>query len=440
MIFMKGELRMIKKLSLFLLTLCFVAGCSNDAEQSEETVVYPFQEVTQLIGFEVTTKNNDQYRIESNGEEWVSEDVDQLDPSAISTFLDKVVSLQAKVADAADVVVKEKTLLQLALYPSEDEKLELSLYHDSEGNFYGKMTGATDWLYFPNLPMELEEFSNSYLQAAIDLKVGVLEAIQFEDPSQSFELNQESDFSKVESAPFISGWFLHGIYETPFSVEYQTMDVILERLENFRGEETEEAIPSETETFFTLTLTGSDGQETLVFGEPDEESVLVHLEEANKSYRIPLLLARTFQLTAFDITDNFISIIPLDSLRQVELKTAENALLIEANHEVTTNDEDEVGVSSTFFLNGDQLDETAFRKNYQYLAALKYVNPYDGSELISEEASLSITYHFQSEGETLVHTIHFYDLNEEEYLVEKNGIREFTAKKEQVQEMLTVFK
>src|SRR5699024_7424975 len=111
---------------------------------------------------------------------------------------------------------------------------------------------------------------------------------------------------------------------------------------------------------------------------PDEESVLVHLEEANKSYRIPLLLARTFQLTAFDITDNFISIIPLDSLRQVELKTAENTLLIEANHEVTTNDEDEVGVSSTFFLNGDQLDETAFRKNYQYLAALKYVNPYDG--------------------------------------------------------------
>lgn len=436
---MKGELMMIKKLSLFLLTLGLVAGCSKDAESSEEKVVQPFQAITQLSAFEITTKDNDYYRVESNGDEWVSDDIDQLDQMAISNFLEKVVSLKATIVDEADIVVKEKTLLQLDLYPSEDEKVEMSLYHDAEGNYYGKMSGTTDWLLFSKLPMELEEFSKVYLQDAIDLKVGMLETIQFEDPSQSFELNQTSDFSKVEAAPFISGWFLHDVYDTPFSIEYQTMDAILERLENFRGEATEEAIPSEAETFFTLRLNGSDGQETLVFGEPDEDSVLVHLEEANESYRIPLLFAGTFQLTPFDITDNFISIIPLDSLRQVKLKTTDKTLLIEAEHEVTTNDEDEVSISSDFFLNGDQLDEAAFRKNYQYLAALKYLNPYDGSEPIKDEASLTITYQFQSEGEVLLHTIDFYDLNEEEYLVEKNGIREFTAKKEQLYEMLEVF-
>lgn len=47
-------------------------------------------------------------------------------------------------------------------------------------------------------------------------------------------MSKQTDYSSVEKAPFISGWFLHDYYSHDYSVEYKKMDEILSTLTHLK--------------------------------------------------------------------------------------------------------------------------------------------------------------------------------------------------------------
>lgn len=195
--------------------------------------------------------------------------------------------------------------------------------------------------------------------------------------------------------------------------------------------------PTESE-LLSLSLVDDAQQEANLAFYPlsqSEDTLAMHWQEKDEWYVVPKGLVKELDLDPQALIDNFIALIPLDAVESVTLEGLQN---ITISHLVERTGEGESAQEQhEFSLDGHVVEETAFRKVYQYLAALTYQDLLDEHSEVAEEATLTITYQFLSEGESLKHVIHFYDLDDNRYAVEKNGVLEFTANKAEINEMLT---
>lgn len=448
---------MIKKIKLYslvglLLMIGIPAYLLTQGDQPQEvtastfeaSIVEPFKALETLEEF-IITDQNEEYVFTSDGKKLVNAELPMIANEAIWDFIGQVISLQALTLEKAPEYTSLEKMSAYTFIQDKNYAITLELYALANADSYiGVVTQRTGdkesetVLEFPNLPLALSDFSLLYLESPLDLELGSLTEITYQDTVNHFKLSQESDLSSVEQSPFISGWFLHDFYQTEFSVEYKQMENVLTTLRRLHTGSLLNFEPAEDE-LLTLNLVDNAQQSaSLVFYPQGEDTLAMHWQEKDQWYVVPQGLVNELHLEPQVLIDNFIALIPLDSVESVALEGLHNMTirhLVEKSEEGESSEEEH-----EFSLDGHVVEEAAFRKVYQYLAALTYQDLLVDTSEIAEEAVLRITYQFLSDGESITHVIEFYELDNDRYAVEKNGVREFTTNKAQIEEMLTKLK
>lgn len=410
------------------------------ASTFEASLVEPFAGLEALEEF-IITDQEENHVFSSDGEKLVNKELPMIEDEAIWDFIGQVVSLQALTLEKAPEHTSLEKMTAYTFVQDETFQITLELYALTDADSYiGVVTQKTgdkeseEVLEFTNLPLAVSDFSLLYLESPLDLKLGSLAEITYQDRLNTFSLSQESDLSQVEQSPFISGWFLHEAYQTEFSVEYQQMESLLTTLRRLHSRPLEDVEPTEAALLDLKLVDGDQQSAHLVFYPNDVDTVSMHWQDADQWFLLPQSLVDQLRLEPQVLIDNFIALIPLDAVESVSLEGLQNMTI---KHQV-----EQIGDGETaeelhqFTFDGHTVEETAFRKVYQYLAALTYQDLLEEAFEPTEEAVLTITYQFLSEGESLKQVIHFYDLDDDHYAVEKNGVLEFTASKAQIDEML----
>lgn len=372
---------------------------------------------------------------------WVSKDLADLDNTAIDELLTNLTALQGmpvKETTALKMLFEQPNTIFVLNDGTDSRKLEVVV----EGpDTWVRKADETTYYQVSKVADPIKVFDPAYLQKSIELSVSEPAEIQIDAEGHSIVLNNETSMNAVEASPFISGWFLHGVYQTEFSVEYYKMDELSAALMNVKGVEGEQTV-SENEASMVLALKGNNQEEMLFVGklDKDKKRYAVTIKSNQKNYKMPAAWVEQFVFEPLAVTDNFISILPLSSIQSIEIQEAEKKTLITAKHKLITDKDNETAIQSTFYIDGEVLPEEAFRKTYQYLASLAYTTLLKNNEKPGEEASaeVKIIYHYLNAGKVETNQIRFIPMADgQQYAVDKNGIMEFITTKEDVQKALT---
>ncbi len=412
----------------------------------EARMVQPFKELEALEEFRI--EHQDQtYNFTSDGENLKSDQLITVEQEPLWEFIGQVISLQALTLEEAPEHTALEKKATYTFVQGESSEIELVLYDLAKADSYiGVITTrlgdkeTEEVLEFPSLPVAVANFSPIYLEPVINFELGKLTEIGYQDELNKFHLSQESNFSQVEKSPYISGWFLHDVYQTEFSVEYKQMESLLTVIQQLhaRSLADDEMMQGQAATL-SLSLTDEiQASVTLDFYSAADNTMIMHWQEKGQWFAVPKELVAQLSLEPIRLIDNFIALIPLDAVQTIRI---EGLHTMEITHESqTSTEEDAAEVSHEFFLDGKVVEEVAFRKVYQHLAALSYQDLLKEEAELAADPALTITYHFLSEGDALTHAIKFYAIDDSSYAVEKNGIREFSVSQAGVDAMLAELK
>lgn len=362
--------------------------------------------------------NEEQLTISFNKEtnEWLAEEDSSIDSKQIWRLVTAVSQIEGEVLEPADLA--SEVNVTFTFIESDGQQHILSIYDDNQHIAYNEALVMVE-----ELPDLLRNFSWLDLSDQIEIPIGQIVEIRYEDDAESFTLNQESNFSEVEKAPFITAWFLHQDKETVFSIKYQSLEKIYQAVINIRGQLLSDYTKSKNVNVQSIVeLVGNEGVETLTF----YDDGVMHLTNADEYYQISPRLLNGFSMDAMDLIDNFIALIPLDAIESVEIKGQDIDFILDVEAVV-----DGENVEFSYFLNDNEIEEATMRRAYQYLASLAYTRPATNEEQeIKNDSSIQIKYLFRSDGETIEYIIDFIPLNDSEYLVSKNNIREYVISQE----------
>ncbi len=271
-----------------------------------------------------------------------------------------------------------------------------------------------------------------------------LQEMTIKEGDTDYRLTPETSLSRIEQTPFISGWYLADRYHQETSVEYRGMTQILNRLANFKGRTitpTAAQITALEESDTTITLVTSEKEWVLEVGALPESGSerLVKVVETSDYYMVPESEFSVLLAPPIEKIDRFIALIPLSSLKILTVTTADTREEIEATHQLS---EDGSTINSTFWLNGEELNEATFRKDYQKIAILSGESEWDESlePLASEQPELTMSYTFLGDNGLKTDTIQFMPLqNGKGFAVIKNDVADFTIGNEQLATLLKVF-
>lgn len=357
--------------------------------------------------------NEEQLTISFNKEtnEWLAEEDSSIDSKQIWRLVTAVSQIEGEVLEPADLA--SEVNVTFTFIESDGQQHILSIYDDNQHIAYNEALVMVE-----ELPDLLRNFSWLDLSDQIEIPIGQIVEIRYEDDAESFTLNQESNFSEVEKAPFITAWFLHQDKETVFSIKYQSLEKIYQAVINIRGQLLSDYTKSKNVNVQSIVeLVGNEGVETLTF----YDDGVMHLTNADEYYQISPRLLNGFSMDAMDLIDNFIALISLDAIESVEIKGQDIDFILDVEAVV-----DGENVEFSYFLNDNEIEEATMRRAYQYLASLAYTRPATNEEQeIKDASSIQIKYLFRSDGETIEQIIDFIPLNDSEYLVSKNNIREY---------------
>ncbi len=243
--------------------------------------------------------------------------------------------------------------------------------------------------------------------------------------------NQQHPYTKIETAPFISQWYVHTNLDTVLSVEYKIMEKIKSTLINLYSVQLEEPIQTINQSTIQIDIKGKDTYSWLISTINDEFSQLLD-QKNNIYYLVRNKDIDVFNLPLLNYSDNFICLLPLDAVNTITIESQNNKYRWDLTHNLH-QDDTQIKANHTFEINGKEIEEETARKLYQYLALLNYQRVATESELNSIKTTkpvAHIQYVFSSDKRTHERNISFYDLNESEFVVKKDDIMEFVAKKE----------
>ncbi|WP_080145906.1 hypothetical protein [Marinilactibacillus piezotolerans] len=441
----------MKHKKMYCLTLAalllLAAGCdqsssdSNSETESEtETEITEAEQRSYVIPEEFPVRSldvateEDMIELTYQNGEWVAEGLENPHTPSISTFVDELFSLQGvptETKSPADGAVS----IQLS---NEENDFTLEVWSSNEQHY---INVSEETFKVEELPLSLQPFDTSFLEEPIAIGLNELTEIEFNEGEETVRLNQETTLNEVEKLPFISGWYLHDVYETPFSIEYQWMEKLLGSFYQLRGPAADTPAANPVQT---IILKNGQEQETLMIGESEDGRYTpVTLKEQNQHYLVPNQLLAQYTFEPLNIVDNFIALIPLNAVQTVTIKTEETEYVIEAEHELALNEAEETTLNSTFYLNEQEIDGEIFRRKYQYLARLSYsekATPEELAGIDEAESTITIDYHYLNDGQTVSERVEFIPIeNEDSYIVLKDGRTEFKASDDKLQELFNAF-
>lgn len=431
--------RRIGKTVVLCLFICLLAACqSQEVEQigetngNEETVQYLLPQNMSVTEFNITS-HEEELKVTSVDQQWSINGSEPADETAVNYFMEDLRKLTGKrVQHEPDR--EEDLTIELA---DRSEELTLTIWNDTDEI----LVKVSDTLYsVESLPMSLAPFSSDYLKKAIELDLSGLKEIRLIG-DETITLNQTSELMEVERIPFISGWYLHGLYDTNFSIKYSWMDQLQENLTRIHGEETD--LPLE-EVVKTIEIISSADKQTIDIGNSvNDTQTLIRVNSLNQNYLIPTQQIDFYQFEPLNSVDNFIALIPLDAVERVDIErgTEQYTLLVERDFSI--GEDDEVVIDSTFFLNDQEIEEDTMRRAYQYLARLSYDKELDEErdKQNSDEEPVKLTYVYVNDGESIEKVIQLLPvLNTDNYIVENESIKEFTATDDKLNDLFEAFK
>lgn len=425
----------IKYLTLLLLSFAVLSACDTEmedgSEETDSTEEETIDQATLLIPRDFTLN---ELSIEADSEditvryvnnEWSGTGVENPHTPSISRFVDELYELTGTPSNRAPQEAADLTLtlsnnedsLELNLYPSES-------FIEKDGNYFE----VAEW------PESLSPFDPIFLEEPLTFELEGLEEVVVEKDDQTFTLNQETTMNEVESMPFVSGWYVHGDFETAFSAEYYWMEDLLTSLYTLRGYPTEENLE---ESGQRIRLNDGESQESVTIGqEVDDQFTLIRL--SNQNYRVPSQLLDIFDVELLTMVDNFVALIPLDTIQTVDIVTSEETIHLSVDRTAEAGE-----VNNTFYVNDKEIDEDIFRRTYQYLARLAYserIEERDAADIEEEDSDVMIHYTYLLNGEEVEKFIYFVsEDSSNDYFVINEGIVEFKMTDERLNDMLEAF-
>lgn len=416
---------------IMIIALLFISGCSkisNEEEitsvQEESAQVYVLEDISTVKKVEI--EHPEEIIIEYRNDEWQTSDLDEVDQVSINDFFNELFSISGTLIDENKIPEEKESLFTFTVYDRENTVKGFSFIRTNNENY---LVNEQDKTYYKleSIPLNIVHFNRSTLKPAIPLSVEEISTIQIDQINQQeLILNLETQMNEFEKTPFVSGWFLHGPFETEFSIEYKNIQSFLEVFSNLKGTESSQDTVLESE-MLKLIISDGENQETLIVEEknPNEEYYNVYIESHDIVFEIPAHLIEQFIVEPLMIVDNFIAIIPVDAIQKITIESSTHETII------ITADEDD---SSKFYINGVAIEEEQFRRNYQYLAMLSYNQPISDDDLkINADEEVRITYEYGSNDEDYRTEVLMQAVeNSDEYVVTKNDVTEFTVKSEMI--------
>jgi hypothetical protein len=417
-----------------IVTLFFISGCTNNEnegetldEKTETSEVYVMKDISTVKTVEIISP--EEIKLEYRNNEWQTNDLDEIDQEAVNDLFNELFSILGTPVEE-NLVTREEPLFSFVIHDGEDTERGFTFLKGENKNYLMK-DGNGDYYRIESIPSDIEYFNISTLKPTISLSVDEISTIQITQNNQpELILNQDSQMNEVEKSPFISGWFLHGPFETEFSVEYKNIQRFIDTFENLKGIEKNTEISQNTETsqhseIMRLTIKDEEKQDILIVNEKNsnEEFYNVYIESQDAIFEIPAYLIEEFIFEPLTIVDNFIVIIPVDKVQEINIESSNHK-----NINITVDENN----PSLFYMNGEAIEEEKFRKSYQYLAMLSYNRPISEDNLeknLNLDDKIKITYEY-GHGEEDYRTEVFMQSiqNTDEYLVTKNNVTEFTVK------------
>ncbi|GAA0353711.1 hypothetical protein GCM10008932_03420 [Alkalibacterium iburiense] len=425
----------MKYLPLLLLSFAVLSACDAEMEDGSEETDRTEEETTDqasvLIPRDFTLNklsieaDSEDLTVRYVNNEWIGTGVENPHTPSISRFVDELYELTGTPSEREPQEDAELTLtlsnnedsLELDLYPSES-------FIEKDGNYFE----VAEW------PQSLSPFDPIFLEEPLTFELEGLEEVVIEKGVQVFTLNQETTMNEVERMPFVSGWYVHGDFETAFSAEYYWMEDLLTNLYTLRGYPTEETLE---ESGQRIRLKDGESQESVTIGqEVDDQFTLIHLSDQN--YRVPSQLLDIFDVELFTMVDNFVALIPLDTVQTVGIMTNEETIHLSVDRTAEAGK-----VVHTFYVNDKEIDEDVFRRTYQYLARLAYserIEERDNADIQEEDSDVTIHYTYLLDGEEVEKTVSFVpEESSSDYFVINDGIVEFKMTDERLNDMLEAF-
>ncbi|PRY81354.1 hypothetical protein [Alkalibacterium olivapovliticus] len=420
-------------ISLFLFVLALGACTSKEADQEDETTVN--EETVQFLlpqnisptDFSVIS-SEESISANYTDQQWHSEGAVNISQDAVRFFIEDLRELSGRRVNR-EIEDKEDLMIQLS---DRSDEISLSIWYDEEGTL--AQVNNTTYLV-ETLPASLSPFSSTFLEAAIELDEGDIEEIRLIG-DETIVLNQTTDLSEVEKIPFISGWYLHGPFETDFSVQYGWMDDFFESITRLHGEETKMVIE---EVVQTIELIHTQGSETIEIGKAEKDGqTVIRVDSLDQNYLIPTHLTEFYDIDPLEIVDNFIALIPLDAVEQVEIKRGTEHFLVEIDRDFSIDDQGEVVIDSAFFINEKEVEEDVMRRAYQYLARLSYqrIRDDERDKVDLNEEAVTLTYQYTNQGDVVEKNIELIPVSDATTVIVKNdSISEFIADDEKLNDM-----
>ena len=440
----------IKKIFCSLFLILFVAGCAtqeikkdNEDSSNEVSSEHILANVQKIKGARIIYP--EEVSLDFDGEKWESKNLTTVDQEAVNEFLTETLTLSGKLTE--DINQKELNnsplIFAIEFINGENQKTKLNVYEIQEA-FYGQIDSENEIYSLPTISNEMHHFHSYFLAKSIPTTVEDISEIKIKDKeNEEILLNQSTSMNEIERSPFISGWYLHGVYETDFSIEYRAMEEILHTLKNLKGLPIEEK-DSLKEYDKIIQIRDQENTDYLYIssGEYKEDICRVWVDSTKTIYKVPKFLIKPLDFVPLDIVDNFISAIPLDAVQEINIQEdGKETIQIKAIHDLI-EEKEQTKIVSTFFVNDEEVEEDLFRKAYQYLISLSYDQ--EITENItkdkSQKAPFSIVYKYKNAGELIQSEILFHPTNDEDKLiVTKDGITEFVVNKQKVEEALRQF-
>lgn len=441
---------LIKRIVSSLIIILFITGCTasevteeskdSSTENSSEYLLADVQEIKAA-----NIKYPDEIHLTFKGQEWETNDLSDVDQEAVNEFLTETMTLSGEITEE----IKENNLdessliLAIEFIDGENQKTELEIY-EIQKTFYGRVDSLKDIYRLPAISNEMHYFESFLLDKSIPTAVEDISEISIKNnDEEEILLNQTTSMNEIERSPFISGWYLHEVYETNFSIEYRVMEDILHTLKNLKGLPIEN-INSLEEYDKVIQISDQENTDYLYIDSKNSQENLgrVWVESTKTVYEVPIFLLNTFSFDPLEVVDNFISVIPLDAMQEIIIEEeGEETIKVKATHDLIEGEED-LEMSSSFFVNDEEVEENNFRKAYQYLIGLSYEQELTEALRASKdsEETIKFLYKYKNADEIIQSEILFQPSNDEEkYMVTKDGMTEFIIDRQEVEEALEQF-
>ncbi|EOL41714.1 hypothetical protein [Enterococcus phoeniculicola] len=274
-----------------------------------------------------------------------------------------------------------------------------------------------DPLFFTEVTYEVADVEN-------------LSRVHFQSDENEFTLSRETSLSKIEQAPFVSGWYMNDYYHQSYSVRYDQLQSITQILGQLLIETTSET-PETTSLVTTLQLTDKEKQTQRI--QLYQKEAVYFLNMGDEFYRLSAYQANQLYQAPMEWIDPFSALIPADALTKLTIDVGENQYVITGQHALA---EDQKSLTSEFKVNQKLIDEALFRKAYQYCGVLSGSEEYAQQE-IAKTPFGQLSYTFLSEGQELTRELSYFPLVEDEALVavSENDQIDFVMEKERLLEM-----